>query len=251
MHHSSKPLLYIVVRRTTDWSNEAAVRAQLPDGFARLVDLWNETFEMPYHRFRQRLKQIAAENLTQVEGAVTVPLADVPPGALIVPVDDDDWFAPELARVLHRNREEGYKGYRWPSRFLEVPPDFDQWLGAWRRRLFPREPLRWVCTTNNHAIERTADVDAILGSHIRASEWFTRNQAAVKVLDVPLSLQNRNIASQTALLFRSKKKMTRGKLMRRHRQYRALYAKGVRRLPQWCFPWIARMALLMEELRLR
>jgi hypothetical protein len=246
-----KALVYIVVRRTTDWANEATVRAQLPDGFAPLVDLWNDTFDMPYHRFRQQLKQIAQANHARVEGAVTAALKDVPPGALIAPVDDDDWFSPEMARAVADSRDERYQGYRWPSRFLEVPPNFDQWLGAWRRRLFPSTPLRWLCTTNNHVIENIPGVGQIVGSHIRATEWFVQNEAVVKVLDVPLSLQNRNLASQTALLFRSGVIMTRSKLLRRHRQYRALYAKGPRTLPPWCELPIARMAELMQALHVR
>jgi hypothetical protein len=245
------PPVHIVVRHTTDWSDEAGVRAQLPDGFAALVDLWNDVFEMPYHRFRVRLKEIAQANLACVEGAVVSDLEQVPPGALIVPVDDDDWFSPELARVLLESRAAGFQGYRWPSRFLEVPPNFDQWLGAWRRRLIPSTPLRWLCTTNNHAIANIDGVEAIVGSHLRATDWFTRNESLVKVLDVPLSLQNRNISSQTALLFRSGTMMTRSRLRRRHRQYRALYARPPRSLPPWCRPWIEQMADLMESLRLR
>ena len=79
----------------------------------------------------------------------------------------------------------------------------------------------------------------------------TCTPAVVKVLDVPLSLQNRNLASQTALLFRSGVMMTRSRLVRRHRQYRALYAKPPRALPTWCRPPIAAMAELMQSLRLR
>ncbi len=243
-----QPLLYIVVRRTTDWTCEAAVRAQLPDGFAPLVDLWNETFDMPYHHFRQRLKDIAAMNLAGVVGAVTADITEVPSGALIAPVDDDDWFAPEMATAVARHRHT-YRGYRWPSRFLEVPPDFGQWRGAWRRRLFPNAPLRFLCTTNNYVVENMPDVRSILRSHMRASDWFEQHSSSVKSLDTPLSIQNRNLASQTTLLFRTGV-MTRARLVRRHRQYRALYARP-RRHPAWCRPSIARMAELMEAIHVR
>lgn len=245
------PSLYLVVRQTTDWTNEAIVRAQLPERFVPAFHLWNETFEMPYHHFRQRLKQIAAENHAQVEGALTARLEDVPEGALIAPVDDDDWFSPAMAKVIDDNRDEHCRGYRWPSRFLEVPPDLDQWLGVWRRRLIPSTPLTWVCTTNNYVIEKVPDVAPLVDSHIRATEWFVENEASVKVLGPPLSLHNRNIASQTALTFRSGRSMTRSKLLRRLRQYRALYEKGPRRLPPWTAPWITKMAELMADLRVR
>jgi len=244
------PLLYIVVRMTTDWTNEATVRAQLPDGFAPLVDLWDDTFDMPYHCFRQQLKQIAQANHARVEGAVTAALEDVPRGALVAPVDDDDWFSPEMAKTVADDHDGRYHGYRWPSRFLEVPPTFDQWVGAWRRRLFPSTPLVWLCTTNNYVIEKTAGLGAVVRSHMKATEWFVQNEASVKVLDVPLSVQNRNLASQTALRFGTGV-MTRSTLLRRHRQYRALYAKGPRRLPVWCRPSIAAMADLMQAIQIR
>lgn len=245
------PLLYIVVRRTTDWTNEATVRAQLPDGFAPLVELWNDTFDMPYHHFRQRLKEIAQANLARVEAAQLAPLADVPPGALIAPIDDDDWFAPDMATTVSQHRDERHRGYRWQSRFLEVPPNFDQWLGAWRRYLIPSTPLRWLCTTNNYAIETFPEVAPVVDSHIKATEWFAENEGSVKVLDAALSMQNRNIASQTALLFRSGTMMTRAKLVRRHRQYRRLYRRAIRTLPAWCETPVAEMAELMRSVHVR
>jgi hypothetical protein len=194
---------------------------------------------------------MAAANHAQVEGAVSTTLEDVPPGGLIAPVDDDDWFSPEMARVVAGNRDEFHRGYRWPSRFLEVPPNFDQWLGAWRRYLIPSTPLMWLCTTNNHAVDKIPEIVAVAASHIKATEWFVANEGLVKVLDIPLSLQNRNIASQTALLFRRGSTMTRSKLVRRHRQYRALYRRPPRELPPWCRPWIGKMAELMAGLRVR
>jgi len=51
--------------------------------------------------------------------------------------------------------------------------------------------------------------------------------------------------------FRSGVMMTRSKLLRRPRQYRALYAKAPRRLAGWCRPAIAGMAELMHALHVR
>src|SRR5262245_40914760 len=204
---------------------------------------------MPYHQFRQHLKEIASENHACVSGAATAALAEVPPGALIAPVDDDDWFSPEMATVVAGNHDARYQGYRWRSQFLEVPPDFGQWRGAWRRRLFPNAPLRFLCTTNNYVIENMPGVETLVRSHTKASDWFGKNDGSTKVLEAPLSLQNRNMASQTALLFRYGV-MTRSKLVRRHRQYRALYARA-RRFPPWCRPLMASMAELMLAIHVR
>jgi hypothetical protein len=51
--------VYLFVRKTTDWGNEAVFRAQLDPGFAPKVQTWNNTLSMPYHVFRARLCEIA------------------------------------------------------------------------------------------------------------------------------------------------------------------------------------------------
>jgi len=244
------PLLYIVVRRTTDWRNEAGVRAQLPEGFARLVDLWNDTFDMPFHLFRYELKQIAELNHSRVEGAVVAAFEDVPEDALITPTDDDDWFAPDLAKVVDHNRVDHCSGYHWPSRFLEVPTHLRHRIALLRRVLFPGRPLGWICTTNNYVLAKRGDCWPLLRSHVRASDWFGQNAAAVKQLDVPLSLQNRNLASQTSLRFREGR-MTRWKLVCKYREYNRLYGRTSVAGLEWCRPYLARLTELMENLHLR
>ena len=90
--------VFLCVRRTIDWRDET----KIDPGFRPKVEAWNATFPMPYPVFRQRLKEIAAANLARVEGATVADLAAVPPGAIVAPVDDDDWFAPDLAAELRR-----------------------------------------------------------------------------------------------------------------------------------------------------
>ncbi len=63
-------MIYIVVRKTTDWDNEATFRAQIPEGFEKVVEVWNATFTMPYHLFRRELKRIAQLSLSRIPGAV-------------------------------------------------------------------------------------------------------------------------------------------------------------------------------------
>ena len=93
-------MIYIVVRKTTEWGNKAVVHAQLPEGLRYSVGLWNSTFTLPYHLFRQELARIARINRSRIAGALCAPLAEVPAGATVVPTDDDDWFSPELATTL-------------------------------------------------------------------------------------------------------------------------------------------------------
>ena len=53
--------IYIWVRSTVDWGDAAAFRAQLAPAFAPHGALWDATFTMPFHVFRQRVKEIAAQ----------------------------------------------------------------------------------------------------------------------------------------------------------------------------------------------
>jgi hypothetical protein len=115
--------IYIWVRATADWSDEAAVNAQLPPAFAGKVALWNRTFSIPYHRFRHRLCEIAARNHAAIAGAVRAGWDEIPDGALVVPVDDDDWFAPDLAARLTAAWRPGVEGIHWARDFLQVPID--------------------------------------------------------------------------------------------------------------------------------
>jgi len=81
-----KPMpIYIWVRATTDWSDEAAFNAQLHPSFAGKVQLWNRTFSLSYHIFRHRVCEIASRNHAAVADVVRAPWDAIPDGALVVP----------------------------------------------------------------------------------------------------------------------------------------------------------------------
>lgn len=239
-------MIYLVVRKTTEWRDEAAVRAQFPEGFAPLVDLWDATFSLPYHLFRHELKTIAELSWSRVAGATRVPREDVPEGGVIVPTDDDDWFSPELAASIEA--VPGAAGWYWPSRFLELPIHLRHRLGKLRRRLFPWVRPRWLCTTNNYAFVNGAVPPRILDSHMRASDWFVGHPAEVRRLDAPLSVMNRSLASVTTLVYGGP--VTRAGLLRKYARYRKLYRAPPPDLA-WSAPYVEAMAELMGRLRTR
>jgi hypothetical protein len=240
-------MIYFVVRQTTDWGNEAVVRGQIPDGFRSAVGLWDATFLTPYHVFRQDLKRIAGLSLSRVPGAVVAPRAEVPAGAIVVPTDDDDWFAPGLAAALDAAADGGRSGYFWPSAFLEVPISLGHRLGLIRRALFPRTPPKWLCTTNNYAVAMSPALAPLIDSHIEASRWFVAHPGGVKRLGGRLSVMNRTLASRTS--FRSVR--TQKDLLRKLRRYRALYREPLPPDLAWCEPYVAMMRELMDALRCR
>jgi hypothetical protein len=241
--------IYICIRRTLDWRDAARVRAGVLPEFRPKLEAWNATFDLPYHRFRERLTEIARLSLARVEGAACVSLEAVPPGGLIVPVDDDDWFAPQLAQRLRKVHDPSLHGYRWKRHVIE----------PLRRR---RGPLRFVsplrparerftCATNNYAVKNLPELAGFATAHTRASEYFDAQPSRVRRIAGFLAVQNRSLASQTALAWR-RPGITRDELVAAFERYRDLYAGW--RLPRglgWARPYVERMAELMAEIELR
>jgi hypothetical protein len=244
-------MIHLWIRATTCWADEATFRAQLDPRFAPKVETWNATFSIPYHLFRHELRAIAGANLARVEGARVSEWDAIPEGAWVVPVDDDDWLAPDVALVLAEHDDPAILGFRWVSSFLEQPIDLGHRLGLLRRKLFPRTRPRWICTTNNYALRKADASLDLLRRHTEASRWFAgAGRERVRSIDRRLSLMNRTLASQTSLGFR-RPSVTRGELMRKYRAYRSLYRRVLPAELAWATPWVERMAALMARLEVR
>ena len=143
-------MIHIWTRATVDWEDEEAVLAQVPPRFKPRMELWNATISMPLHVFRHRVKEIAALNLSRVEHVVHSDWDDIPNGARVVPVDDDDWSAPNLAEVLDRE---------WGSARRLLGAQLDRGAGGLRpsalpdpARADPLHPAALACETNNYAL---------------------------------------------------------------------------------------------------
>lgn len=197
------------------------------------------------------MRQIARQNLSRVEHAKVSPWEEIPDGALVAPVDDDDWFAPDLAHALQDAHEPQASGYFWTSSFLEVPIDFGHRVFLLRRALFPSTPPRWLCSTNSYAAVKRPDTELLLQKHTVASERFgAPEQLRVRRIERRLSIMNRTLASQTSLGF-LRPTIRRGELLRKAHRYRALYAAEVMPELAWCRPYVRMMADLMQRLRVK
>jgi hypothetical protein len=242
--------VYIWIRHTLDWKGGEPVLAR----FQPRVDLWNATFETSYHEFRHRLREIARLNHSRVEGAVCAGWEEIPIGALVLPVDDDDWFSPDAGAVLRRELDPRIAGYRWPSSWIEPPRGIGpRFFG---RRLLPGSAPTYTCTTNNYALVKEEGVRTplLLTHHLLASQWFDRMtedgaSATPKTIERRLSVANRTLASQTSLRFR-KASMSRSQLLRKLRRYRRLYERPPPEGLEWCGPYLELMSELMAELRI-
>jgi len=123
---------YIVVRHSPDWlsfdpeaSRAYCVKNGLPEML--IIDfmaVWDAAVAVDFRQFRFRIKEIAQQNLVSVEGGriigdaafhVLALAGEVPPDALVVFIDDDDWLAPHLFARLREFAAAGagVDGFRW------------------------------------------------------------------------------------------------------------------------------------------
>ncbi len=269
-------MVYIYIRKTIDWEDEQEFWAQIRPEFKSRVELWNKTFTMPYCQFRYHLKQIAQLNISKIQNSVCGSWEDIPDGALVIPVDDDDWFSPELGILLEQNLIPGVAGYYWPCNFIETSTSIEHKFWLIRRKLHAAQI--WICTTNNYAVVKTPEAKILADNHIRASEWFGENESRIRKISDHLSIMNRTLASQTSLAsqrysikrlalvrrFSHKKAMSfedignpweapasRSKLVRKFWKYKKLYAKPLAPELNWAQPYMQMMADIMDQLKLR
>jgi len=239
-------VIHICVRRTLDWQDEDLVSAEVLPEFRPKLVAWNATFDMPYHVFRQRLKTIAQLNLARIEGVTHSALGAVPPGHVIVPVDDDDWLAPDLGVQLGRALDPNARGYLWRREVIE-PPSLRRGLSYVARRL--GRPERDTCKTNNYAFVNEPGVPDLVLDHMRASEYFDAHPSDVRRIPATLAVQNRNLASQTALAW-GRPSISRDELLAVFRRYRDLYSSPrLAAALSWARPYVDLMADLMQEIR--
>jgi hypothetical protein len=245
-------LIFVWVRRTVEWQDERAFRAQLDPRFEPHVERWNETFDLPFHLFRHRVREVARESLANARGITIAEWDAIPDGAVVIPIDDDDWLAPDVGPALEAQLAPDVRGWRWRASFVEVPFGPGHQLYLWRRRLFPWTPEKWYCSTNNYALRKGSATPAIFERHLEASRLFDtwRRAGSVRAFDRPLSAHNRTLGSQTSLRYQQPPR-SRPELRRRYGLYRRLYD---RRLPadlDWCAPYVEKMGRLMADMSIK
>jgi hypothetical protein len=241
--------VFIWVRTSIDWGDDAALPSLVKPEFLAKLELWNETFSIPYSRFRHEVCEIARLNLSRVERALVRPWDEIPEGAVVLPVDDDDWFAPDIVRALESRFEPGRIGLRWSPSYLEVPVGLRHRLERLRERHLGAPP-RHLCATNGYAFVRRPGMENIGLSHLAASALFERESTRVGVLSDGHSVVNRTLASQTTL-FHRRPSISRRVVLRKYRRYRRLYRdRTVAGMP-WTAEYVERMAQLMDQLEPR
>ena len=247
------PDIYIVIRRTLEWRDDEAVRAELKPELRSKCETWNRAFGMPYNQFRQRLKEIAQGNLDRVTDCAIAPIEAVPPGAMVARVDDDDWFAPDLATRIRAAHDPTVKGYHWTPYVLEPQRVRRRWPWDFLGLGGPPPgagPITFTCETNHYAVVHADGWVERTKKHSEASRLFDERPSDVRRVPSMLSLQNKSLASQSVLNW-GKPTVDPDMLRRRFRRYRKFYRRTELPSPlAWAAPYVEMMAELMDDLRL-
>lgn len=181
--------------------------------FLRAIRLWNRTFALSYFAYRQRLKEIAELNWTRMQNLDLVvrrqdlfSVLDWLGHCIVLPVDDDDWFHPDVANVLRRHWRPDIDAFHWPDGLYRSVPfqdRFDQPTN--QQRLVVRH---WPgdFATNDYALTQSGlrrcgpqEKHRVLAFHWAAGKAFHRSGVNRCYLDRPLSASNKSLASATNL----------------------------------------------------
>ncbi|HYW17192.1 MAG TPA: hypothetical protein VE891_13700 [Allosphingosinicella sp.] len=198
-----KSELVLAVRASPDWAAMAddmaagmtvhpsrympADNPHFPLDMPDHIERWNRLSGISFFACRQRLREIAQRNLASVEGTrrvrapeVSALLQDETDSiSLLFYHDDDDWFLPEMARILggltadlERLDALVFPFFRLATNLVTFTRGGDTFPGALGRC----EPYRYRYCTNNYGLTRRAleRGSAALVEHIGASEMADR-----------------------------------------------------------------------------
>lgn len=92
----------LFVRRLQDWQNCAYDKLDGTVLQEKPVRIWDRIFTYPYFKYRQAIREVAFDNWRLPWRSIPVRqfLQTVGDDELVLPVDDDDWFHPELEFYL-------------------------------------------------------------------------------------------------------------------------------------------------------
>ena len=173
----------------------------------------------------------------------------------MLPIDDDDWFAPNIGQRLEAAISPGSSGAYWLRSWLERPTSIRHAIHLVERRLVPSTPY-WVLAANNHGFVKGAVPQEMFVNHVRASKWLTADPGARNLTHIPerLSLANRTLGSHSALTRGMSRKgavSRRATLVWKYLRYRRYYRRRPAPGLEWVAPYMAQMDGLMNEIALR
>lgn len=137
----------IFLRKTLDWNtvteenllaknqeidNQHCIRLLKQGRLSNAIRNWNTTFSLNYFTFKEKIKALAANNLKEVKNInlfINKP-EELPNTEFnLLPIDDDDWFHPDIFSFLLPQADV----YYWPHTFINQNCNIKELKGIGRK----------------------------------------------------------------------------------------------------------------------
>jgi len=202
---------------------------KMVDSFIRMVEIWNSTLKLSYFQYRHHIKEIAVRSWRSIHGARVITeteLNSIQDGLLLA-VDDDDWFAPEIVRSIHS----------YPRNDLYIWDSAAWWPGRYAERHVLRR--KEICFTNNFAFSiRVLKLRRLnMREHTAFTQLF-RSWVPCHIKQ-PLSMTHKSMASFSVL-----RRMQSGQQLKR--MFKQLIYPQI--YPAWATPYVEAVRELNQRL---
>lgn len=163
------------------------------------LKMWSETFGMSWFRYRNELRKIHAVNIDGVRGVDAVVrsfstlqrLNWTTEPTWVLPIDDDDWYAPKVADHVRQYDPGTYHFQYWPIvRYMQVlaPTEPDEAVVSLQEPFANYD----FCLTNMYAVSNAGIANVpgefrqkVLTHHGCSVQKVTGNAAKPKIPPVP------------------------------------------------------------------
>jgi hypothetical protein len=217
--------------------------------FRDKIALWNEIFCIPYFEYRQHLQDVAQQNWLQIRhlDAIVRDCSLVPigkEGVVILPVDDDDWFHPEVSGFLESQLRAKDHAVTWKySHYVPHAPNASRRIRGVGRRIFGSNA--YAVTATYLAAIPASDRKNVLRSHGFSRHYFKKNEtrgSTWRYLHTCMSMKNHSPASISTLASCERERLER---------FRESMRDRTSKIPtrfEWAAPFVRQCQELNKEL---
>ena len=174
------------------------------------VDLWDNTFRRSYCSVRQALKDLALENLRNIQGSDLITMDALTEVAVVdshyyLFIDDDDWLCPDIVGRLPVSLDDEIDGIVWGSVAF----------GTHKKKAIQARAIDGFCYTNNYAVIGRALKQSLLNGRSPAQHWDAESllKGRSRIIDQYLSVTNKSPSSTCYLMHVLQGNYTDGRLL--------------------------------------
>lgn len=250
------PALVICLRNTTDWSKMTDDKLKWPENiyippdrnFEQGLANWKRlTGNASYHHTRHKLKQIAWKNWSEVSNlSMIVDVTTVPCGLLaasldsiyedyiLLPTDDDDWYAPYIYERICEYSHFDWINWRGSSYNTNFTPSFSEIVPALKKEWMHSNS--YAITKSGFSKMQDCERENVIRVHHNVVYVLDDRFSEKSIDDASLSLYNSHVASISHLVTKD---------------LDAIEKKSMPNVPQelnWSIPYISQMINVLNTL---